>query len=181
VNIHAPAIPPDNRILYFARERDQFRFLSHFYPSPILLDGETWPTVEHYFQAQRSADPAYRQAIRDAQRPGDAKRLSASPDRPGKASKRSWFRLHHALPRADWEDVQLEIMRRADRAKFTQNPELGSLLLATGNAELIEDSLSEPFWGIGPDGAGPNWAGRVLMEIRAELLAAQAPQPLSPS
>ena len=58
---------------------------------------------------------------------------------------------------------------------------LGSLLLATGNAELIEDSLSEPFWGIGPDGSGPNWAGRVLMEIRAELLATQTPEPLSPS
>ena len=43
------------------------------------------------------------------------------------------------------------------------------LLLATGDAELVEDSPGEPFWGIGPDGAGLNWAGRVLMEVRTQL------------
>jgi ribA/ribD-fused uncharacterized protein len=73
------------------------------------------------------------------------------------------------LPRPDWGEVKLEIMRRADRAKFEQNPELAQLLLDTGQAELVEDSLSEPFWGIGPDGSGSNWAGRVLMEIREEM------------
>jgi predicted NAD-dependent protein-ADP-ribosyltransferase YbiA (DUF1768 family) len=50
-----------------------------------------------------------------------------------------------------------------------QNGDLSSLLLATGDAELVEDSPFEPFWGIGPDGRGLNWAGRVLMEVR-ELL-----------
>jgi len=60
-------------------------------------------------------------------------------------------------------------MRRADLAKFTQNRDLARLLIATGEAELIEDSASEPFWGLGPDGGGPNWAGRVLMEVREAL------------
>jgi N-glycosidase YbiA len=60
-------------------------------------------------------------------------------------------------------------MRRADRAKFEQNPELAQWLLETDEAELIEDSVSEPFWGIGPDGGGQNWAGRILMEIREEM------------
>jgi hypothetical protein len=62
-------IPADNRILYFARDRGMFGFLSHFHPAPILLDGEVWPTVEHYYQAQKLFDPAYRQAIRDAATP----------------------------------------------------------------------------------------------------------------
>jgi len=163
------AIPPDNRILYFDRDRVHFGFFSHFHPAPIVLDGETWATVEHFYQAQRSDDPAYRQAIREATTPGRAKRCAARPDLPAKASKHSWFRLHHAFPRADWHEVKLDIMRRADRAKYTQHPELAVLLLATGDAELIEDSPSEPFWGIGPDGLGQNWAGRVLMEIREEI------------
>jgi hypothetical protein len=60
-------VPADNRILYFERERDSFRYFSHFHPSPIELDGETWPTAEHYYQAQRSDDPAYRQAIRETE------------------------------------------------------------------------------------------------------------------
>lgn len=162
-------IPPDNRILYFGRDREQFRFLSHFYASPILIDGETWPTVEHYYQAQKSDNPAYIAAIRAAADPGLAKRLAAQPSAPRRVSQNSWFRKHGEQPRPDWHDVKLDIMRRADDAKFTQNPDLAALLRATGNAELVEDAPGEPFWSIGPDGAGLNWAGRVLMEVRSRL------------
>lgn len=146
-----------------------FRFLSHFHPSSILIDGEVWPTVEHYYQAQKSFEPAYRQAIRDAATPGRAKRLAAPPDAPRRVSAQSWFRKNSASPRFDWHEVKLEIMRRADLAKFTQNIDLAEWLLATGDAELVEDSSSEPYWGIGPDEKGQNWAGRVLMEVREKL------------
>lgn len=162
-------VPSDNRILYFGRDREGFRFLSHFHPSPIVIDGENWPTVEHYYQAQKSADPDYKAAIRAAVHPGLAKRLAAPPSAPRRISQNSWFRKTGRLPRADWHDVKLDIMRRADLAKFTQNQDLAAFLLATGDAELIEDSPGEPFWGTGPDGAGLNWAGRVLMEVRALL------------
>src|SRR5579871_91145 len=166
-------IPPDGRILYFARDRASFRFLSHFYQSPIIVDDEKWPTVEHYFQAQRSNDPAYRGAIRQAKTPGEAKRLAASPEAPRGISKQSWFRKHGMQPRADWRDVKLDIMRRGDWAKFTQNPPLAEMLLATGCAELIEDSPVDAFWGQGPDGLGQNWAGRILMEIRSRLRSSE--------
>jgi ribA/ribD-fused uncharacterized protein len=162
-------VPPDGRILYFERDRAAFGFLSHFHPSPIVLDGETWPTVEHYYQAQKSDHSAYRDAIRHAVSPGIAKRLAAPPDAPRRVSQQSWFRKNAALPRADWHEVKLDIMRRGDGAKFAQNPDLRALLLATGTAELIEDSPFEPFWGIGRDGSGLNWAGRVLIEVRERL------------
>jgi len=162
-------LPPDNRILYFGRDRQAFGFLFHFHPAPFVLDGETWPDVEHYYQAQKSLDSAYRQAVREAPTPGDAKRLAAHPLAPGKQAKKSWFRTHDSLPRPDWHDVKLDLMRAADWAKFSQNPDLARLLLETGDAELVEDSPFEPFWGAGPDGGGQNWAGRVLMEVRARL------------
>ena len=166
-----PTIPSDGRILYFARDRAAFGFLSHFHPAPIELDGQLWPTVEHYYQAQKSEDPGYRAAIRDARSPGMAKRFAADPRAPRRISAQSWFRKNGARPRDDWTDVKLDMMRRADLAKFTQNADLAALLLATGDAELIEDSPYEPFWGLGQDGAGQNWAGRVLMEVRAGLRA----------
>lgn len=169
VSVDMISIPADNRILYFARDRAAFGFLSHFHPSPIVLDGETWPTVEHYYQAQKSTDPDYRAAIREAIHPGRAKSLAAQPKAPRRISRHSWFKAHDRLPRADWHDVKLDIMRRADRAKFEQNADLRALLLQTGDAELVEDSPTEPFWGIGPDGTGPNWAGRVVMEVRESL------------
>jgi N-glycosidase YbiA len=162
-------IPADGRILYFARDRDQFGFLSHFHASPILLDGELWPTVEHYYQAQKSEDSAYRAAIRAALRPGMAKRLAAHPAAPRRISRDSWFRRNATLPRPDWPEIRLHIMRRADRAKYLQNADLMALLIATGDAELVEDSPGEPFWGTGPDGMGANWAGRILEEIRGDL------------
>jgi N-glycosidase YbiA len=162
-------IPADHRILYFARDRTMFGFLSHFHPAPIQMEGEVWPTVEHYYQAQKSFDPAYRQAVRDAATPGKAKQLAAPPHLPLRLSAQSWFRKNGASPREDWHTVKLEIMRRADLAKFTQHAELAELLLATGDAELVEDSPSERYWGIGRDGRGSNWAGRVLMEVREKL------------
>ena len=108
-----------------------------------MLDGESWPTVEHYYQAQKSVDPAYKAAIRAALHPGHAKRLAAPPQGPRRISKDSWFKAHGTQPRADWHDVKLEIMRRADRAKYEQNADLAALLLATGDADLIEDALGE--------------------------------------
>lgn len=163
------AIPSDGCIFYFARDRSAFGFLSHFYPSPITLDGEEWPTVEHYYQAQKCDHPAYRSAIRSTRSPGMAKRLAAPPGAPRRVSGQSWFRKAGISPRPDWDEVKLDIMRKADLAKFTQHVDLGSLLLGTFPAELVEDNAFEPFWGRAQDGAGQNWAGRVLMEIRDKL------------
>lgn len=162
-------IPADRHILYFGRDRATFGFLSHFWPAPIAIDGEVWPTVEHYYQAQKSADPGYRDAIRQAATPGVAKRLAAPPDTRRRSCRHSWFLANRAVPRQDWFEVKLDIMRRADTAKFTQHPELTAALLATADAELIEDSPFDPYWGVGRDGQGLNWAGRVLMEVRQKL------------
>jgi N-glycosidase YbiA len=168
-----PEIPEDNRILYFRRDREAFGFLSQFHPSPIELDGETWPTVEHDYQSRKSLDPAYRRAIRDAATPALAKQLANfwwKPETPpSRVLKNSWFHQNGIKPRSDWSEVKSDFMRRADLAKFTQNRDLAAALLATGDAELIEDSPFEPFWGIGPDGLGQNWAGRIVMEVRAVL------------
>jgi ribA/ribD-fused uncharacterized protein len=58
--------------------------------------------------------------------------------------------------------VKLPIMRRADLAKYTQNPELAERLLATGEAELVEDSPCDDYWGVGTDGSGLNRPGVCL-------------------
>lgn len=162
-------VPPDGRILFFRRDRQAFGFLSHFHDATIHLDGEDWPTVEHYFQAQRSDDPAYQSVIRGAVAPGMAKRLGAPPDAPRRVSQQSWFRKNGARPRPDWEDIQLDVMRRADWAKFSQHPDLARRLLATRPATIEQDAPFDLFWGTGIDGNGLNWAGHILMEIRDRL------------
>ncbi|GAH15684.1 unnamed protein product, partial [marine sediment metagenome] len=48
----------------------EYRFLSSFYPAEVELDGVTYPTVEHAFQAAKTLDSAQREFIRSAPRPG---------------------------------------------------------------------------------------------------------------
>ena len=43
--------------------------------------------------------------------------------------------------------------------------------MRTGDAEIVEDSAFDTFWGVGGDGTGLNWLGRILMETRTALVA----------
>ena len=157
----AEGMPEDGRILFFKRDRQRFGYMSNFHLTPIQIGGETWRTTEHYYQTQKSLDPLYRAAIREAGTPGS----ELAPD------AASWFVRNYASPRPDWTEAKLAVMREAVLAKFTQNTELGDALRATGVAQLIEDSPSDSFWGIGHDGTGQNWLGRILMEVRDRLNA----------
>lgn len=79
------------------------------------------------------------------------------------------------LPRReDWEEVKIGVMKEALIAKFTQHQDLKELLLSTGDAILIEHTSNDAFWADAGDGTGRNELGKLLMEVRAELLNAQA-------
>jgi hypothetical protein len=65
--------------------------------------------------------------------------------------------------------VKEDVMREALRAKFAQYPALRELLLTTGDAELIESTANDRYWGDGGDGTGRNRLGVLLMELRTEL------------
>ena len=58
------------------RFKDEYEFLSNFYPSPIYdNNGKEYPTVEHYFQAMKTLDSKKRELIRLAESPRKAKRI----------------------------------------------------------------------------------------------------------
>ena len=143
-----------NRILFY-RLREAYGEFSNFSPHPFTLNGRHWPTSEHYFQAQKFAGTEHEEEIRLAKSPMIAARMGRSRQRP---------------LRPDWEVAKDGIMREALRAKFTQNPTLKSLLLNTGDAELVEHTTNDRYWGDGGDGTGKNRLGQLLMELRAELI-----------
>jgi ribA/ribD-fused uncharacterized protein len=141
-------------IINFYSVSDEYGQFSNFAPFPIDLDGERWPTSEHYFQAQKFEDGGYRQKIRKTSSPMQAARLGR--DRKQKL-------------RRDWESVKVGIMRRAVQAKFGQYEELRELLLSTGEARIVEHTENDDYWGDGGHGSGKNMLGRILMEVREQL------------
>lgn len=138
----------------FYRVNEAYGGFSNFSPHPFELNGRVWPTAEHYFQAQKFPGTDQEEAIRQVKSPMIAARMGRS-------------RAHPLRP--DWESVKDDIMREALLAKFTQNSSLRSLLLSTQDAEIIEHTANDRYWGDGGDGTGKNRLGQLLMELREKL------------
>lgn len=130
----------------------QYRWLSNFWSSPMMIDGYLWPTAEHYYQAMKTSSLRHQERIRKLPRPGMAKRYGKN-----------------VLLRNDWQKVKDIIMLTALRAKFVQNPELKQKLLDTGDTQLIEGNRwGDIYWGV-CNGKGQNKLGKLLMQVRQEL------------
>lgn len=127
-------------------------FLSNFYQgAPIKLNGIIYPTSEHLYQAAKSTNIDDWISISKLSTPGQAKRAAQK------------------LPMRDnWEEIKVQVMRETLALKFNQNRRLVTLLLNTGDAELIEgNTWGDTFWGV-CDGKGINMLGKLLMELREE-------------
>ena len=144
----------------FYRLQEVYGEFSNFSPHPFHLNGRTWPTTEHYFQAQKFPGTEHEEAIRLTKSPMIAARMGRS-------------RAHPLRP--DWEVAKDDVMRAALRAKFTQHPALQKLLLGTGERVLIEHTRNDRYWADGGDGTGLNRLGELLMELRAKFATEEAP------
>ena len=144
-------------VIRFFSKSDTHREFSNFAPFGIELDGAWWPTVEHYYQAEKFADPELRRKIRKAEKPVIAKNLAHK---------------YRGAVRPDWDQVKDAVMERAVSAKFAQHAELRALLLATGDEELEESAPTDTYWGVGRDGTGLNKLGKLIASIRSNLRAA---------
>ncbi|MHC4392457.1 MAG: NADAR family protein [Planctomycetota bacterium] len=150
--------------------------LSQWYPAGFTIKGHRYPTAEHFMMAQKArlfGDRKQLEAILAAGHPGEAKKFG---------------RLVKDFKGPIWQRHRMEIVVRANVAKFSQNQELGLFLTGTGQRVLVEASPQDLIWGIGYDAKDPkaikptewkglNLLGFALMEARAQLRAASAEQP----
>ena len=138
--------------------KDEYRFLSNFYQSPVTLDGLTYPNAEAAFQAQKCEKEEDKVKYTLVKNPVVAKRM-------GKKEPN--------LPE-NWREISYGIMLEVVRAKFSLS-ETKEKLLATGDAELVEgNNHHDNLWGdcICPRCAskvGQNRLGKILMQVREEL------------
>lgn len=140
----------------FSSKSPTYSEFSNFHSSPFTLKGKEWPTVEHYFQAEKfTEDSELQERIRLSVSPAAAKKLGRT-------------RTPHF--RSNWEAVKEGVMLEGLRAKFTQNMELGKLLKSTGSVPLKEKAFWDSFWGTGRTGTGKNRMGVLLEKVRAEII-----------
>ena len=141
--------PEQNKVEEF---KDEFSFLSNFYPAPLMYRGIAYPTSEHAYQAAKCLDDNSRLNISILGTPGQSKRYGRT-----------------VALRPDWEDVKLEIMENIVRAKFMQNPSLRVKLLLTEDLILEEgNTWGDTYWGICGT-TGKNHLGKILMKVREDL------------
>lgn len=108
------------------------KMLSNFWVADFRLDGRTWRTVEHRFQAAKIALVDEALAAQFALESGSA--LSQGDGAAARAQRKAAWLSGPAL--AAWEAQKHGVMRAAMAAKFEQNADLAAVLLATGEAEL---------------------------------------------
>jgi N-glycosidase YbiA len=133
-----------------------FGALSNFAHIPVCIQGVTWPSVEHYFQAEKFTDASSRDRIRVAASPQDAKAMA-------------WSDAFKGRVIANWDERRLHAMRRALTAKFDQSEVARNALLSTWPLPIVELSDQDLFWGKNRSGVGLNWLGKLLCEVRSKL------------
>jgi N-glycosidase YbiA len=143
--------------IFFYNVFEPYGCFSNFSPHSINLEGEIWPTSEHYYQAQKFIGTPYHHLcaqIHQASSPEIAAAIGRNPQH---------------IVRSDWDSLKTKIMYRAVFTKFRRHLDLKALLLGTGEVLIVENSPTDSYWGCGSDGLGQNQLGKILMQIRQEL------------
>ncbi|KAG8213140.1 hypothetical protein J3R82DRAFT_11546 [Butyriboletus roseoflavus] len=143
--------------ILFYDKNDPFYEFTNFSPHEVIYKGKRYPTSEHLFQALKFL----------GDHPEIAERVRNCGERPMLAFDEA--HRYQKWVRSDWRQVNIQKMEIALRLKFTQHPDLKALLLGTGDADLVEDSPRDYFWGTGADRSGRNELGKALVRLREEL------------
>ncbi len=139
---------------------------SQWYPARFELGGIGYESAEQYMMAGKARlfdDPEVLAAILGTPDPGLAKGLG---------------RKVRGFEGPVWNATRLEIVVAGNVAKFGQNPACKRVLMATGDAVLVEAAPRDRIWGIGmgrdnPDAHSPlAWRGQNLLGFA--LMAARS-------
>ncbi len=143
----------EKKAIYVSRT-DSDNPLSSYSNHSFELDASTWPSVEHYYQANKFSDDAIKASIKAAKTPEEARKIA-------KKNKRKI--------RSDWKRNKITFMTRAIYIKCCSHEAVRRSLLSTGSDDIIENSQYDYFWGCGRDLRGDNTYGKILMDVRRKI------------
>lgn len=128
-----------------------FYLLSNFSAHEVIFDSVTYKTAEHAYQTAKFSDATQRKKIAAAASAFLAREFGQSDE-----------------GRTENFD-KIKVMKEIMRAKLQQHADVRTMLLQTGEQQLIKNHPDDYFWGTGADGAGKNILGKIWMELRNEL------------
>jgi ribA/ribD-fused uncharacterized protein len=140
--------------------KNEYDFLSTFYYVLLTYESIMYESVEHAYQASKSFDDKYRKMIASI---------------PGRKAGLAKMRGQNVKLRPDWEKVKVNIMKKLLYKKFMY-AHMKNLLLQTQDKYLKEGNYHhDNFWGDCKckkcvNIPGQNMLGKLLMEIRKEIL-----------
>ncbi len=143
----------ETKTIYVSRTNPE-NPLSTYSRHEFELDGSTWPSVEHYYQANKFEDETIRETIKTVSTPEEARKLA-------KKNKRKI--------RSDWKKNKITFMTRAVYIKCCSHEDVKRALLSTRTDDIIENSQYDYFWGCGRDLRGANAYGKILMDVRKKI------------
>jgi ribA/ribD-fused uncharacterized protein len=163
-------------------ETDRFVFFwggwpSQWFKCQFEIDRVTYNCCEQYMMAEKARVFEDAEALEEI--------LASSNPREQKAIGRRVRRFDESI----WTRVCRGIVYEANLAKFSQNPDLEQLLLATGEKLIVEASLTDRIWGIGlavndtrahdpSSWRGTNWLGIAITQVRQSLRHARSGEPV---
>lgn len=140
--------------IYFYKQYGELGYLANYSDHGFELDNKYWPTVEHYYQAQKFDDEELKEKIRLAETPKMASAIGR--DRNNKL-------------RANWEEVKRDIMLVGVLAKFRSHQDILKKLIDTGDEDIVENTDIDYYWGCGTNKTGRNEFGKILVKAREIL------------
>lgn len=136
----------------------EYRDLSNFGSGKVKWEGYVYDSREAAFQASKSTSNTIRERFTKLT-PSEAKKQ-------GREIKPL---------RAHWDEIKDDIMYQICKTAFTDNEDLRTLLLSTGDKYLEETNWwHDSYWGVF-QGEGLNKLGHTLMRIRKEMRILSAP------
>jgi predicted NAD-dependent protein-ADP-ribosyltransferase YbiA (DUF1768 family) len=124
----------------------KYKALTNSYPSMIVVEGISYPTLEHAFQAAKLTDTETKVLISKAKLP-DVSSL-----------------VGEGFTRPNWKEIQWATMYQLMKLKFESNPTLASLLQDTGDRRLVFENRNLR-------AVRRDKLGTILMKVRGELRA----------
>ncbi|MGA2496421.1 MAG: NADAR family protein [Tepidisphaeraceae bacterium] len=141
---------------------------SQWHKSRFVIDGVQYNCAEQFMMAEKArvfGDGAATAEILASSNPREQKAIG---------------RRVRGFDESTWNSVCRGIVCRANLAKYEQNAELCTILLATENRVIVEASPKDRVWGIGLSQSDPralhpaqwlgtNWLGIAIMQARDEI------------